>query len=503
MRLISIFFYFFTLTFFFVSFPVSSQNETSEKTAIDYRLETFGSVASQSTTPFWIHNNTQGIVPLEANHAALLGNVSGFYNLNQKIRFEAGMEIVGVTTGIAESIGKSRAGVFLQQLYASVTYRSLKLTIGMKPVYHSILDRSLSSGDFSFSQNARPIPEIHLEMPDYVIVPYTKNYLRFKFDFAFGKFMDDAYIRAVKAPNASYAQNIQLHHKSVFFSIPKLSEKVPLQVIVGVEDCAQWGGWNSNIGNLPQSFSDFFRILYGGGGGQNSPSSDQINRLGNHLGTYSVRFAYAFAPVEVALYKQHYYEDNSGMEYANWSDGIWGAECRFLKQPFLKKIVFEYIQTTNQSGPFHFPFHKEFPQGMKPRIGGGDNYYNHGEYTNGWSYFGRALGNPLLTSPEYNQGGALGFQNNRIKALHLGAQGNILPNLSYRILETGVYGYGTHVQPFLKRECALSSLFECNYILPKGNGWEVGIQFATDRGSLYGNNAGALLRIAKTGVIFK
>ena len=503
MKLNSPFIYFFVLLSFISSFSAFAQNEAAEKTTVDYRLETFGSAASQSTTPFWIHNNTQGIVPLEAGHAVLLGNVSGFHKVNENLRIEAGMEIAGLTTGIADSIGKSSAGAFLQQLYAAVAYRSLKLTIGRKPVDHSILDRSLSSGDFSFSPNARPIPEIHLEMPDYVTVPYTKNYLQFKFDIAFGKFMDNAYTRAVKSPNAIYAQDILLHHKSVFFSIPKLSEKIPIKVIVGVEDCAQWGGWNSYYGNLPQSFSDFFRVMIGSGGGSGATSSDQINRLGNHLGTYSVRFAYSFAPVEVALYKQHYYEDNSGMEYANWSDGIWGAECRFLKQPFLKKIVFEYIQTTNQSGPFHFPFHKVFPAGMKPRIGGGDNYYNHDEYTGGWSYFGRAIGNPLLTSPEYNRNGSLRFNNNRIRALHCGAQGNILPDLSYRIIETWMYGYGTHGAPFLKRKYGLSSMLECNYALPYGKGWEVGVQLAADKGSLYGDNIGGLIKVAKTGIIIK
>jgi hypothetical protein len=191
------------------------------------------------------------------------------------------------------------------------------------------------------------------------------------------------------------------------------------------------------------------------------------------------------------------------MEFANWRDGNWGIECSFSKQSFLKKIVLEYIQTTNQSGPFHFPFRKEFPQETKVRIGGADNYYNHGYYTSGWSHFGHAIGSPLLTSPEYNRDGMLGFKDNRIKALHGGLKGSFSSGFLYRVLGTAKYGYGRIGMPFLKRLYALSGLVECSYICPKSKGWEFGIQFAVDKGSIYDNNIGCLFRIAKTGKVVK
>lgn len=497
-------FYIFLILSIIFPFSLFSQEIPTENTSVDYRLETRGSVAYQSITPFWIHNNSEGIIPLDANFALLLANASGTHRLNKNTWIEAGLSIVGETTGIADSIGTSRAGAFLQQWYAAIAYRALKLSVGARPINHSILDRSLSSGDLVFSPNARPFPEINLSIPEFVTVPFTKNYLQFKGDFALGKFMDDAYTRDVKAPNAAYAQNILIHHKSVFFSIREPSGKIPLQLIFGVEHSVQYGGSKSNTGPLPQSFSDFLRVVVGSGGGEDAPFGEQVNRLGNHLGTYSLRLGYTFPFAEFAVYKQHYFEDNSGMEYANWRDGIWGFEWTFFKQTYLKKFVFEYIQTMNQSGPFLFPeFHKVFPEGMKARIGGGDNYYNHGIYSSGWSYFGHAIGNPLVTSPEYNQDGTLGFKDNRIKAWHGGFQGNILPELSYRILGTASYGYGTMGKPFLERKYGLSGLLECNYSFPNGKGWEVGIQLGADKGTLYENNIGGLLRIAKTGTIIK
>jgi hypothetical protein len=496
-------FFIFLVVFFFPFSSLFSQNEPAGKTMIDYRVETSGSVASQSTTPFWIHNNTEGTVPLDANYALLRGRISGIHSLSKNLRVEAGIDLVGTSKGVTGLNGTNHPSVFLQQLHASVTFRALQLKTGMKEDYHSVLDKSLSSGDFAFSANARPMPEVNLRIPTFVTIPYTKNYLQFKGDFAVGRFIDDAYTLGVKAPTATYAQNVLLHHKSVFFLLKDPAGKIPFRLIFGVEDCAQWGGWNSHEGNLPQSFRDFFRIVTGAGGGEDAPEGEQINRLGNHLGTYTLKADYAFPSMELAIYKQHYFEDNSGMEYANWRDGIWGIECGFFKQSFLEKIVLEYIQTTNQSGPFHFPFHKEFPPEIKFRIGGGDSYYNHGYYRNGWSHFGHAIGNPLLTSPEYNRDGTLGFKNNRIKAVHGGLKGTFSPGFSYRILGTAAYGYGPTGKPFLKRLQGLFGLLECNYIYPKGASWEFGIQIAADKGSFYGDNIGCMLKISKRGIIIK
>jgi len=66
-----------------------------------------------------------------------------------------------------------------------------------------------------------------------------------------------------------------------------------------------------------------------------------------------------------------------------------------------------------------------------------------------------------------------------------------------------MYGYGLQHWPFLERKYGFSSLFEFNYCFPQEKGWEVGFQFATDRGSFYGNNIGALLRIAKSGQLMR
>ena len=136
--------------------------------------------------------------------------------------------------------------------------------------------------------------------------------------------------------------------------------------------------------------------------------------------------------------------------------------------------------------------------GHRYRGGGNDDYYNHVYYTGGWSYYGRGLGNPLATSPEYNDDGSLHFKNNRLKAIHLGMNGDILSGLSYRLLFTHMYAWGLQDAPFLERKNNFSSLLECNYELSKHQGWKIGLQLAFDRGNLYGDNWGCSVKISKS-----
>lgn len=470
-----------------------SQDKSENNNILQYKLETFASLSHDSITPFWITNNSYGVIPLESNNVYLRGSTLWKHYFNDSWRLEAEADLVLETN--------REPSFFVQQLYVSLMWKFLNLRIGSKENYHSMLNRELSSGDFCFSPNSRPIPEINLSVPEFISIPYMKNILYFRGDFAVGKFRDNNYILDFKNDKAGYSLDALLHHKSAFFLFKDPDKKFPLYLMLGIEHSVQWGGWTThkNVGDLPNSFRDFVRVVLGKSGGEEAPDSEQINTLGNHLGTYNLKLGYLNPDLEIAAYKQHYFEDKSGMELANWRDGIWGMEATFLTVAWINKIVFEYIQTTNQSGSFLFP--SEIPiSGMNGRIGGNDNYYNNSVYSTGWSYFGRGIGNPLLTSPGYNSDGSLNFKNTRIKAWHIGLAGNFHPNLSYRILGTSIYSYGTMSTPFLSRNHAYAGLVECNYIRSDWKGWQIGVQIAGDNNMvLAGKNIGCSVKIAKVG----
>ena len=101
------------------------------------------------------------------------------------------------------------------------------------------------------------------------------------------------------------------------------------------------------------------------------------------------------------------------------------------------------------------------------RGGGNDDYYNNGEYRTGFSYFNRGVGSPLIPAPEYNTDGTLGFENNRVKSWHFGAEGNINALLSYRVLFTAMNGWGTSYIPYLNKKYGTSSLVDINYTHPR------------------------------------
>ncbi|MDR1369921.1 MAG: capsule assembly Wzi family protein [Dysgonamonadaceae bacterium] len=460
--------------------------------SLTYRMDVFASVATKDITPFWIVNNTYGTVPLHSNNVYGRGNIywSHYFNKDFNIRSEIDLE----------RASHHSSSFFIQQLYTSLSYKSLSLTIGAKEYYNSILYKNLSLGDFTYSPNARPIPEINLDVPEFVTVPYTKGILQAKGNFAVGKSTDSRYIERTVQHGKDYAKDILWHHKSLAIRLYDPKQHFPLSLIFGVVHAAQWGGWTSkdDLGKLPHSFHDFFRIITGKGGGDDASLGEQINVLGNHQGTYNLKFGYTNRDFDIAVYKQHYFDDPSGMEYANWRDGIWGAECALNNLTYLKKIVVEYFNTTNQSGTMHFLNHDR----PNTRGGGNDDYYNHTNYINGWSHWGRALGNPLITSPEYNKDGELFFKNNRVKAIHLGFEGDISTALSYRFLITGMYSWGRMSYPFLERKDNLSSLLECSYIHPRLKDWKFSIQSAFDTGDLYDNNFGCSFKISKSGRIF-
>ncbi len=264
---------------------------------------------------------------------------------------------------------------------------------------------------------------------------------------------------------------------------------------------AQWGGTSTNerIGKQPQSLKDFIRIVFFKEGGSEATTSDQINVLGNHYGSYDFKFTYQKEDWSASFYHQRYFDDKSGVTFVNQWDGLWGAEVVLNKTPWIKKIILEHLETRHQSGAFHFI---GFDHDKHYGVGGGnDNYYNNGEYISGVSYFNRSLGSPLLKSPEYNEDGSLGFKCNRVNNWHLGAQGEISSYVNYRFLFTVMNNWGTHYKPYLTKKTGTSGLIEISYQPPRLKGWIFTGAVANDSGTVFDNGIGFSLSIVKRGIL--
>lgn len=477
---------------FFFTAEFQAQNVTGSDNTT-WKAEAFGSAASGTNTPFWLASNRYGLVPLEAGNGYVLAGVTHEQGLGGSWRWQAGVSMAAVEPRYRT--------VLVQELYAGISYKRIQLTVGSKENYTSLWDRELSTGDMVFSTNARPIPEVNLSMPDFTVVPFTGGWLQVKGDFAVGRSFDSDYLEQFAQPGSTYVQDVLWHHKSGYLRIQDSQGSFPLSAIVGIKHWAQWGGKSSNpsIGKQPQSLGDFIRVIAGSEGGTGATLSDQINVLGNHYGSYDMEVTYAGKGWLLKGYHQLYFEDKSGMELASGSDGLWGLQLDLPKISWLRKVVVEHVVTRNQSGQFHFI---DFDHNGYPgRGGGGDSYYNNGEYTTGVSYFNRGLGSPLIPSPEYNGDGLLGFPNNRVSDWHMGLSGSLSPLVEYRLLGTVMNTYGTHNRPFRDIKRGLSGLLDITYRHPQLKGWQFTGTVAGDARDLFGRSLGVSLRVTKTGLL--
>ncbi len=130
------------------------------------------------------------------------------------------------------------------------------------------------------------------------------------------------------------------------------------------------------------------------------------------------------------MYRQSIYEDGSLFYLSNIADGLAGISwaAKGTGQG-LRRVVLEYLQTTNQGGPY------SAKEGLKDELRGQDNYFNNGVYNDGWVYREQTIGTPFLMPLRHSTGisddSRLAAEspkiiaNNRVKALTLSAMSRI------------------------------------------------------------------------------
>jgi len=481
------------LLFYIILSSILSVHAQDEINHLSYNVRTFGSVSSQGQTPFWMVSNQNGVIPLEANNGYLRTNMGYVHFFNNEWSWVAKVDLVAAAPRYRK--------LYIQQLYTELAYKDVRLSIGSHEsgkYLQTVTDPFLSSGDLGLATNARPIPEINLYSPDFIAVPWIRGWLQGKANFAVGRSFDTDYLDSFIGVNQYYVQNPLWHHKSLYLRLKDAKNDFPLSFIVGMRHTAQWGGeaTDPNLkGQQPHSFKDFLRVVLGLSGDETASTSDQINALGAHYGTYDFRLGFEKKDWAIYGYYQHIFNDASGMEFKNALDGLMGIQVDLPKSPWLKKIVLEHLNTHNQSGPFHYIW---FDHNKYPGYGGGaDNYYNNGEYSTGFSYFNRSLGSPFLLSPEYNNDGKLGFKHSRVQAWYLGAEGEISRNLSWRFRLSAMESLGTPYAPVINKLTATSFITAFSYC---HKDWTFTSSIAADHGPLLGNHFGFSISVAKQGI---
>ena len=358
--------------------------------------------------------------------------------------------------------------------------------------------------------NARPIPQVRLELPDFWTIPGTKNWLAIKAHIAYGLYTDNRWQRHFTEGTANpYTANSFFHSKAGFLRVGN-TDRFPLTLTGGLEMACQFGGegWNlpprpddPNIATfdphqkMSNGIKSFWNAFIPSGNDVNDGEFKNIE--GNQLGSWHLRLDYHGKGWGAAVYAEHFFEDHSQMFWQYpWKDMLYGGSVRLPKNPVLSTLVYEHLRTTDQSGPIYHDGTSTFPD----NIYGTDNYYYHHVY-GAWQHAGFTMGTPLLPSPLYNQGGQIAPLDSRVKAHHFGIKGNPSSEVSYRVLYTHEKAWGTYTAPRTNPAKGDYLLVEASYAPHQVKGLSITASYGQNLGSLFDKSKGVMVGVSYTGWI--
>lgn len=473
--------------------PVSAVRSSND--TLRYNVEMSANVSSGEYAPLWFTANRYGLSGERPNSGYMRAGVSYGSRLSEAWKIECGLDIAG-------ALSQTSAFV-VQQAYADVSWKALTLSVGSKERGAFPLDKDLrlGSGMMVEGANARPVPQIRLEVNDYLNVPFTGGWLAVKGHFGYGWLTDGGWREDFVRPGESYMKDVAYHSKSMMFRIGNPGE-FPLTIEVGIIEAAQFGGsqWKKNsdgtvtcIRKMPSGIKEYFKAIIP------VQKSTLENVEGNHVGSWNFALTYDGGGWKARCYYEHYFDDHSQLtwQYGRWKDGHIGLELTLPANRWVSAVLWEGLATADQTGPILYDgvggsFHDV-------QMSGCDNYYNHNYL---WQHWGEGLGHPFLPGPVYNKDGRLLFRSNRVKAQHVGICGNPSDEWQWRVLLSYVRHWGTYREPLERMMRQGSTLLEASFRPRRAHGWSFTLGCGIDRGSYLGDSAGGMITIRKTGILW-
>lgn len=479
-------------------FAVHAQGDGGWNAASGLRLdvEDQGVAATGDYAPLWLSSNRYGKVSTQNQSAYERVGVMRSEQNDSSRNWRLGY---GVDLMLQQG---NTSAFFVHQAYASIAYKKARLTIGAKEYPLDVKTAELTSGALSMGINARPIPQVKMEI-DYFSIPGTKQWWKWKVAGGIGMTTDGRWQEDFSRETAyKYTTNHMYLEKRLFWKFGKEYHPVcPLTFEVGISMVSQFGGTSYHVNGRNTDdatikhntdFKAFWHALTWGG--SDATDGTESNVEGNQLGSYNMVLAWTTKDWMVRAYAERYFDDQSMITFQyGVQDHLLGFEGRLPKNPFLSGIVLEHLSTRNQSGAI---LHDASPS-IPDKMNGRDNYYNHNNYE-GWQHWGMGCGTPLLTSPIYNRDGLMLFKNNRVKAWHLALSGDPTDEIHWRMLLTLTENWGTYSVPFVDKKLQQYFLGEVSYAPKFLKGWSGKLGLAYDHGNVLGNSFGGQLTIRKT-----
>ena len=391
----------------------------------EFHLSQTTAISSGSDLPFWMTANQSGIYTLH-NSSYMLFQAG----LNRSLERDT-LKKWGYTYGANMAYGFAGSSDFHPNEYwLGFRFHQLILKAGAQrdPIIYGGL--SSTNGNMYRSGNARPVPGLSLSTNGYVPFLFAKKWFSFRFLYEEGILKDKQAVT-----------DARLHHKNLHF---RAQISPSLSLSVGIEHYVYWGGVSPKYGQLPV-WNEYFQYVFGLSGGKAATLNDQMGNAGNQLGSYNLVVNKEWKSIHTTFYWNHPFEDRSGMELQNIPDGLWGIHMETKKRSsFITDIVYEYLNTLNQSGSIH---KKPIPTPEDPTkvTGRGmDDYFNHGIYTSGYTHYQKMMGTPLFIPLVNANGISTGFESTRMRMHHLGVSGALGSGFFWKSLMTWSRNFGSY-----------------------------------------------------------
>ncbi|MBR4650923.1 MAG: hypothetical protein IKO82_04130 [Prevotella sp.] len=474
-----------------LTFPSAILAQDSLGTKITYDLSAETAVGTGDYTAYQLVTNRHHVLSSRPNTAYLRGAVNAEHAFTDDLRLSGAVDVIA-------SVHADHK-VYLQQAYMNLQYKKFFIEAGSREINPAVRDATLSVGLFTNGTNAKPVPQVRFGTDGFITVPYTKGWLQLDFDFGFGKFMDSDYRESHPFSDGSYTTGAYFHRKHLYF---RSNPEKRFFGIIGIEHAVQFGGtrhYYDADGNLqsktkPHNLKAFWKVILPLGDSnyfENNSMEDWV--YGNHIGMMTYQIGWNINKHHtLQAYLDNIFEDGSAIRKGNGYDGLWGLQYtnKTPGRQLVRGAVFEYFQSTNQSGPLHWD-PGDYPEPVRSQITetvtGRDDYYYHLFYGN-YQHFGRTPGIALITP-----------DNNRVKAWHLGVMGELTPRLSYLIKGSYREGWGTYTRPLHPKRHSFDAMVQGNYQMGP---WQFSAAYAFDKGNVYGDCSTFNFKILYHGKIF-
>ncbi|PWJ60331.1 capsule assembly protein Wzi [Dyadobacter jejuensis] len=434
--------------------------------------------------PFWFTTNRYGTTPEGSVASSVRLRWSRPYqkiDSSQKWDYTIALQPV-----LNRSLGNF--GLLLPEANAGISYGPWELHVGRSQAQVGLSDSTLSSGNFIQSANALPRPRVLLSSRNFVpLRPWNQL---FSINMGFG----------VGINNDDYIKKSYWHQKYLYLQIGQ--SKHPFKVFLGTHHQVIWGGEAEYLksrpdialdGKLPSSLRYWNNILLGTKpkASANLTAFDQDYRIGNHMGTYELALQWNSPKGMVLFYHQHPFEDVSGAALQNIPDGLYGLSWKPQRSPYrfpaIRKLAFEYLHTLSQSGSTFLRNHSIFQ--------GNDNYFNHSQYAQGWTYRQRSLGSPFLlprteVTEEVSRSHPYYFPNTRIQVWYLAVKADLMADLHMACRISYSRNRGTNDSPITPAIPQTSVLLTSEWLFNKRYLTQLKLAWSLDRGRLLDRNSG-------------